>query len=208
MPLKPRAPDPLPSTQLVGNVGSGKSTIVQQHLATQTGPGQRSRTLALSSLTTPGILQTSVERCLERRQGRTFGPPQGQTLTLFLDDVSMPAINEWGDQVGGRRLKWVQGGCLVAVGWCVDVWVGRGGGGRERRGMSVSLNAARVTGTSALPASDAGLGSCTHPPPSRTLPFPPPRQPANELLRQMLEHSSYHSLDRPVGDASAIVDVR
>lgn len=40
-----------------------------------------------------------VQGCVEKRQGRTYGPIGGRTMAIFVDDLSMPAVNEWGDQV-------------------------------------------------------------------------------------------------------------
>jgi dynein heavy chain len=91
---------------LVGETGTGKSTIARlffERRGTSNaghGGGERmqSRTLIFSGSTLGGAFQATVEADLEKRGGKTFGPSNCQQLTLFMDDLSMPALNAWGDQ--------------------------------------------------------------------------------------------------------------
>ena len=45
-----------------------------------------------------GMFQASIDSELDRRGGKNYGPPPGKTMTVFLDDLSMPEPNMWGDQ--------------------------------------------------------------------------------------------------------------
>ncbi|OWZ14140.1 Dynein heavy chain, partial [Phytophthora megakarya] len=90
---------------LVGEPGTGKSTLARLFFenssnssSNTSGEGLASRTLIFSGATLGGAFQATVETDLEKRGGKTFGPSNGQQLTLFMDDLSMPALNEWGDQ--------------------------------------------------------------------------------------------------------------
>eukprot|EP00898_Chlorokybus_atmophyticus_P005691 jgi/Chlat1/6122/Chrsp409S05665 len=90
---------------LVGGPGTAKTATVMQFLAKVNPDEVSTKTITFSSLTTPRIFQSGIEAAMEKRQGRTFGPPGGKRMNVFIDDISMPAINEWGDQVTNEIVR-------------------------------------------------------------------------------------------------------
>jgi hypothetical protein len=45
-----------------------------------------------SSATTHNMFQANIETELSKLHGNTFAPQAGRTMTVFLDDVSMPEV--------------------------------------------------------------------------------------------------------------------
>eukprot|EP00392_Amoebophrya_sp_AT5.2_P015402 g15604.t1 len=94
-----RTPAVYRSTMLVGAAGTAKTSTCLMYMARFNIETMLSKRINFSSATTPLGFQKTVEAEVERKTGKTFCPPGGKEMTLFLDDISMPIVNKWGDQV-------------------------------------------------------------------------------------------------------------
>ena len=68
-----------------------------------------------SSASQPGSFQNSIEEKCDAKIGKDFAPPLNKTMTVFIDDVSMPLINDWGDQPTNEIVRQLieQGGFYI-----------------------------------------------------------------------------------------------
>ena len=83
---------------LVGGPGTAKTSTVLMYNGQVNAAQYMFRRFNFSSATQPLSFQVFVEAGLDKRGGKTFGPPGGKKAIIFMDDLSMPIINEWGDQ--------------------------------------------------------------------------------------------------------------
>ncbi|PFH32513.1 putative dynein gamma chain, flagellar outer arm [Besnoitia besnoiti] len=94
-----RNPPSFQAALLVGGPGTAKTSTALMFLSKFQLSEKLWKRINLSSATTPERFQQTVEAELERKTGKTYSPPGGKPMTFFLDDLSMPFVNSWGDQI-------------------------------------------------------------------------------------------------------------
>jgi len=101
---------------LVGGSGTSKTSTTEMYFDRMDNDRMLVKRINFSFATTPNMFQSSIDGELDKRGGKNFGPPGGKSMTVFVDDMSMPEVNSWGDQPTNeivRQLVETNGYCFL-----------------------------------------------------------------------------------------------
>ncbi|NXG62204.1 DYH17 protein, partial [Hemiprocne comata] len=81
---------------LVGNAGTGKSVLMRDKLEALSTDEYLLQFVPFNFYTTSAMLQAVLEKPLEKKSGRNYGPPGTKRLIYFIDDMNMPQVDKYG----------------------------------------------------------------------------------------------------------------
>ncbi|XP_064378089.1 dynein axonemal heavy chain 10 [Dromaius novaehollandiae] len=90
---------------LVGESGTSKTATTQNFLNHLNKDLNLLLVINFSSRTTSMDVQRNLEANVEKRAKDTYGPPMGKRLLVFMDDMNMPRVDEYGTQQPIALLK-------------------------------------------------------------------------------------------------------
>ncbi|CAH1795230.1 unnamed protein product [Owenia fusiformis] len=79
---------------LVGNAGTGKTVSIQEKLLNLSDDWMVAN-VPFNFYTTSEMLQNILEKPLEKKAGRNYGPPGSRRLIYFIDDMNMPEVDTY-----------------------------------------------------------------------------------------------------------------
>lgn len=90
---------------LIGEQGTGKTVVMKNYMKKMNAETHMGRSFNFSSATSPYQFQKTIENYVEKRLGNTFGPSNGRKMIVFIDDINLPQINMWGDQITNEIVR-------------------------------------------------------------------------------------------------------
>ena len=82
----------------VGSAGTGKTVLVRDFLRSLPIEKYNTATINMNFYTDAVTTQGQLEAPIEKRSGKSYGPPAGKVLVYFIDDLNMPFVEEYGTQ--------------------------------------------------------------------------------------------------------------
>ena len=89
------------SMLLCGDAGTTKTATINNFIGAKLALDPdlfQGKNINFSFQTSHNLFQLTIESVVEKRLQNTYGPSGGKKMFVFIDDISMPEVNDWGDQ--------------------------------------------------------------------------------------------------------------